>query len=387
MPIVTRVKTQNVRQYFWRKDKYSPSGVTAWFPKVLNSSKSVTSLFPDTRYQPGSFKLRDVLLQTVTNTYGVVKSYVYAGSPAYRIDFEHNMLGKQFNPTLAVPSWTSSLDDMLVRDAARKAREDSVGLSETLRESGKTVLMLCKPFSEMRKLLVDKVLHGRGGKRRTAKAASAAWLEYRYGWMPLYYTAKALWDFEPLTSELAKKGSKRKFVSDAADRRRLVSFSSPISVAHLVDSYVRREDTFRGQYHYFINDLQMYNAVQRGTAIFNLPSYMWELTTLSFAIDWWYDVGGLIRHLMPAPYIQTLGATTSRKVVLSNIVTPTHTSPYDGRGPYTPGGPSSTFVEETYQRKIYTGNLTPPKLDLNFNSWKHAVDALSLIVQFLPLKE
>lgn len=383
MPIVKRVKTQNVQPYFWRKDVYSPSGQKTWYPKVLSSSKSVTSLFPDTRYQPGSFKLRDVLLQKALSTYGVVKSYVYVGRPAYRVDFEHNLVGDIFRPSLPVPAWTSSLDDMLVRNAARKAREDSVGLSETLRESGKTIWMLCKPFDGMRKLLVNKVLHNRMGKRRTASAASAAWLEYRYGWMPLYYTAKALWEFEPLKTQLAKKGSKELFVSDAAARRIVLEITTPVALSHLCDVVVRREDTFRGQYHYFINELEMYNAVQRGTSIFNLPAYMWELTTLSFAIDWWYDVGGLIRHLMPAPYVQTLGMTTSRKVVFSRTVTPTHTSPSGGKGPYTPGGPDSSFVDETYQRKIYTRNLTPPKLDLGFNSWKHAVDALSLITQRL----
>lgn len=380
MPLVKReVILKEKANYFWRKDKYKES--TTWRTPRIIESKAITSLFHDTRYQPGSFKLTNVLLSKSSNDFGVVRSYVYGGSPAYRIDFEHNWItGNYKTVSFAETPWTSSLDDMLVRSAAVKAREDSVGLAETLRESGTTLRMLAKPFNDMRKLLVNKVLHNRSGKRRTAKAASSAWLEYRYGWMPLYYTAQALWDFKPLQTNLAKKGSKVMSVNDESYRW-LARFTNPLSFSHLLDVRVRFEETFRGQFHYLINDLDLYNAVQRGTTLFNLPAYMWELTQLSFVIDWWYDVGTTIKLLTPAPYISMLGATTSRKLSRVETVTPTHTSPYEGNGPFTPGGADTVIRSEVYQRKIYTRSVTPPSLDLNFNSYKHAVDALSLILQ------
>lgn len=133
----------------------------------------------------------------------------------------------------------------------------------------------------------------------------------------------------------------------------------------------------------------MYEAVKRGTSIFNAASLAYNLIPLSFVLDWWSNLGDYIAAIMPNPYVTVLGCTHSQKREVKRICWPIRA--YVSKKPQFAQSCTATFAEtkSIYYREVIglpEGWMTP-KLDLDLRSIKHTIDAISLTIQRIPTRK
>lgn len=289
----------------------------------------------------------------------------------------------------------------LLKKAYAKLNEDSLGLGESFSELGKTLKMVKNPLEGMRKIF-SRVFHKRGGGRRTADDAASAWLEYRYGWIPLYLTAveilkNGIPDFED-GNVLSFAGVETDLV--ATDYKPYPTFYHPgqsnaMGVLSSATKIVKT--TYQARIYLRVTDSSNFNAMKRGGSIYNVPAFLWEKTKLSFAVDWWFDVGNCIKSLCPTPGVNihpNFTVSAKRWEVTENWFTATGflRSPGVWRNTIplrsTKRIPKSVWERSVYRRIVYPLAYQPeinlPKLDKSYNSFKHLVDSIGLIIQQVP---
>lgn len=361
----------------------------------LVNSETFTDEFPVGKHRPGVFKLTDITRTKVEYSIGTVgitplPRHMYPTKPKTwgRMWGDHRWFPWMKKTGVSTPIWTLERNTRLLRNAMAKAKSDELGLAETLGEGVQVLKMMSAPLSDMADLLCD-CLYRRNGGRRSFSQASSAWLEARYGWTPLYHTLKNMWEYTPLQRGLASKGYKEVTSSSESDTVWLqVSWpSSDIRFTRTLET----KETWRCKYYFMILDAYEYNGLRRGGHLFNTPSFLWEFVPLSFVLDWWWDVGNTLKLAMPDPGITTLGWTHSVKCEQHQTVSPGHittgeTGSIEKEGPFGFVGGVSSQTDLYYRRRknIPDLNVSVPTIDLNFNSWKHAVDSLGLIIQRLP---
>jgi hypothetical protein len=160
--------------------------------------------------------------------------------------------------------------------------------------------------------------HGKVGKA-AFDAATSTWMEIRYGLRPLFYS---VWQAVELIQALSKNFD--------TERIYCARGSCPLDI---VKSTTGNEYTF-------LNDLVSlyatpliedfigaYASVQyrlkvapswsdlAGLNVQSIPEAMWDLTRLSFVLDWWYNIGLWLSAIKYDPNVEILGNTVGLKKV------------------------------------------------------------------------
>lgn len=309
-----------------------------------------------------------------------------------------------------VPSISSGFGNYPQRVLLRamgKLSEVEAGLGETLGEIKETLEMLRSPFKSFRDFLYNQNYRNlglwqsifqysntgrwseRGGRKlnglAAAKTAANTWLEFRYGLMPLVYTIQDL-------IELANKQVSKLDQSQIRSVRSRLKVEAPIkfSVNTYYGATIQNTELFcnvdgvdytthRAVVHYHLIGVPTL-AELLGLSPQALPELAWELTRLSFVVDWWLGIGDWLGAMRFNPYVHYLGNTVSQRVsrrVSTDVVT---ACAGISRAPRTPRGKYTSYLRNHYSRSINQSLPSIPPLKLEFKSYFHLLDSLALVI-------
>ncbi len=278
----------------------------------------------------------------------------------------------------------------IVEDAAK-----SLDLLTEFAERRETIELLAQLLkaavrpTQAYKDAVDWVKRNIKNKQKAAEAIGGLWLKYRYAIMPIVYSIKD-------AMELLEKQN-RLYLKDTAKRDAYGEFPEP-----------ERDILYdTGSYHIQWSGVTKARFVGESYTLADLLGFnpfvtAWELTKLSFVIDWFLNIGGWIEA-------QTFGLfdfSEERKFcvstkVVANIETKLHASPaflpeseiWNSYGGGTlvhtfpavssndPGVQTvKRYTEESYVREVFSPSDV--ELDLSpFLNWKRWLDALALLIR------
>lgn len=250
-----------------------------------------------------------------------------------------------------------------ITGALNNLAENSVDLGAAIGEGRQTVDMFANTaFQIGRGLLAAK--NGRWGsipgilgmnKRDVlnGKFAANRWLEYQYGWKPLF---QDLHDFqqkshEVLLQDYILKGSKSTSSSnfDTWGTDEVRTLKSTLSVRTEVKAKITNK--------------QVHSISSWG--LLNPAAIAWELVPFSFVVDWFMPVGNTLNALTATSGLTFLGGASTTK----KTATYTYTGSKQGNGRYkqvlSPGylsGDSWSFVRDLYfefPRPGFYADVTP----------------------------
>lgn len=201
---------------------------------------------------------------------------------------------------------------------------------------------------------------------------SNLWLEGRYGWRTL------VMDLEDLSEVLQNIDEKRKRYSERSG----TSFTDITS-----DSGTRVHGETQTSWIRTISyDISVRGSVTADISppkfAFNPVTTAWELTRLSFVIDWLLDVGQALESLsflaLSSEHTASIGYNVDKRV---DIACTLEDAP--GGTAYTVDGGTSTYTSKhVWTSRSPTTVSSIPHLKLRLNAWK-VVDLLALIRQAL----
>lgn len=348
---------------------------------------------------------------TISNSYAV-------GSWKYSKHISGYLTAKGMNAAITkFPSLgsASTLKSMVLQKALAKLGQNDVGLGENLGELRETIQMLRHPFKDLRDFLLDPttknlgtvkqlLTYSRNGdwivgrKRHTgvraAKMASSTWLEFRYGLMPLVYTIQ---DIMELVKKKAEVLDATKIRVVRANSSESFNYSTVLSWGHAMDSYTG--DFVASDVYTVFASVQYQQTAPIGNLDVLglgprfLPELVWELTQLSFVVDWWFSIGDFLGSLRVTPEIKILGNTVgvkaTRRVTVTGKYTIASSSPLPPKIGEIPN--CGTWDLEQYTRTCGEHHPYTPLLKLQFKSYLHTVDAVALslqkILQLLPRRK
>jgi len=226
------------------------------------------------------------------------------------------------------------------------------------------VLRLCKDFrNEVKRL--RKEYYRRGGgrdgshERALVDILTQKWLEFRYAISPLVYSTETAIEYL-LTGEVeyqtTRKGRLEETTFDHPDW-----VIPPVGVLHRC--YIKRRFSF---------DKENFSS-NSSFLTMNPLSTAWELTTLSFVVDWAVNVGDYLTSLIPPQGIVDTGAIYSTHI-RPQVIVLKHKRHLGAEIHLSIG----RYIAEPIHPPAHTG-LTF-QLDLN---WKRALDSLSLMWQIV----
>lgn len=214
-------------------------------------------------------------------------------------------------------SWDSSSRNAAVKasaiaDANSRVRDQRAGLAESLSEIGKTIDMCTglvsivvravrqvrrKKFLEAARTLgLSRVPKGVSPKRDWA----GNWLEYRYGWLPLYSDVYGLmtaaYDFgrKPVVCHASGHGRDSWSVTTTVAESGTMTFAGP--GAYNITRSSSYELCYDVNYIFTIENETLLQANRLGLG--NPAGIAWELVPFSFVVDWFVNVGDVLDTLL-----------------------------------------------------------------------------------------
>lgn len=228
------------------------------------------------------------------------------------------------------PGNVDTLRKIALQKAFAKVGRKELGGGENLGEIKETLSMLKSPLKGLRRAIL-----GKGGENlrmmktiRDAKRSGIKrlkelpgntadqWLEFRYGVMPLIYTIQDAADYlEKQRSRLDPKRIK----TVRSKEKDSTSFRHDYGIEPSYEFVMTR--TIAGMKKlrvtaivYWRQSKPLTTQVELGLGLRHLPETAWELTGMSFVMDWFLSVGDWIESWRFNPEFEILGATTSVKM-------------------------------------------------------------------------
>lgn len=293
----------------------------------------------------------------------------------YRYSYDGVSWGAQLDNFSFDPAF---LEQKAVLGAHGKACAPKFELGVNLGELRETFEMLRDPFSALRGLLTNRHIG--------VKDLANNWMEYRYGIMPLIYTIqdiiKAVRDRSATMADHLYSGRSQQKIVQC---ERVVDI--PVNVLNLSFQACRYyTTTFRvGAICYYRYKRPPTLSYMLGVDLSALPAIAWELTKLSWLVDWWLGIGDFLKAHRYDSDVIFMGdcATHIRedKVLHTVMGQPTHFGV-----PFNPNAMTMVSTKTSIYRNPAPALANFPQLDLTWRSVKHTLDALSLSWQKLPLK-
>jgi hypothetical protein len=269
---------------------------------------------------------------------------------------------------LEFTSESNTIRDQAVTEAYSRANDQASSLLVTLGEYKETQTMLIHTLQRVVNLLYAM-------KRRKLKllklneyTPTGLWMEYRYGWRPLVSDVQGIIKaFKNRHVLRAERQTYRGYVAHTEFETDLIA--SPFSTSHF--NPIKRTCEVKTQARAGVlcalqelNDLEYWG-------ITNLPGALWDLTRLSFVVDWFFNVGETIASWTPslssnclASWVVVKQVTTQRNTYTGN--TSTINNLYFGNY----GGGKVEKITEKTVRTPNPSRQIMPSLKLNLNEAK-----------------
>lgn len=271
--------------------------------------------------------------------------------------------------------------DHLAR-AVSRSRDAKAQMLVTLGELPETVGMLRDPFLKLahRGRQFQKLLPRNA--RRTLSAITNAWLQVRYGVLPLISEV-----------ETYRSLVESKFEVDLTPllKARAGSSSSTTTSKSFVRAsgggYFRgSEDTVLSTRFHATNYYRVANSFQRayGLDVAGVLGAAWELIPYSFVIDWFADIGGWIQRVVPNSSVQDLAnclSSSNESKAECKVTGASFAATVSAQYPVTGVSNTYTCIRRSYIRNV---NLTLPALPQvrwGVKSLKRILDSVSLLHQ------
>lgn len=211
--------------------------------------------------------------------------------------------------------------DQAVGKLLSRLRDTDLNLATSLAEGKQTLQMVARAVKSVvtwRKSAVSLIMDIGNPLRRGSRAAANRWLEAVFGWRPLMSDAYNLAKFvREYRSEFEVRATGRHqyvtdvVVDDGGYSNRLIT---SVSERCIISRRYRVTNPN-------LTDLNRLTSL-------NPFSIAWELTPLSFVVDWWFDIGGYLQNLETSfglGYTPVAGAgfnTFTTRAMTSHVATP-----------------------------------------------------------------
>lgn len=238
--------------------------------------------------------------------------------PRYRQTLAGAFACDSYYTNILIGDADSNLQIATRNKAFAKLQSSDFGTGVFLGELGETINLLRYPFRELAALLNSR------NWKQAAKGSSSAWLQVRYGFMPIYNDIMSL--YELLLKKAASQHLKML-------RRRSKLLAPPKvtmnnrSHGGLGFNWTRvQRDTISVKSVSTIHYTTSMNAWLQtlgvwGLSPYQIPEVAWELVSLSFVVDWIVRVGDWISAITPNPQLQIKGCQTSQVITAERQVT------------------------------------------------------------------
>lgn len=287
-----------------------------------------------------------------------------------------------------------------LQKAMAKVGESDLQLAVELGELRETVAMIRSPLKNLRqffiadrsrnlgvlKRLLGKTSSFRNDDKRlgltAGTTAASTWLEFRYGIRPLIKSLQDIIEYIEDkvatildSSKLLRKASKREW----SETKTIVVPGLFMAVGSL-RHFVTIQDDYRViSKVYYKSALERTVSDELGLSLKYLPETIWELTRLSFVVDWLFSVGPWLGSLRVKPGVSILGNTTSRKLIRTITVKTQYN--VNTTGKWFDVGEGSCKLK-FYHRTINADvPATPLFLALSRMDYLKSLDAAALILQ------
>lgn len=363
-----------------------------------------TGFFVPNVYRVNPYSVSSVVVKessfssSYTATYGNIRDTCYiAGDVAGIGPYQTNFFGLlDANPH---PN-PGTLPKLALQKARGNVSASLMDLGVELGELKETLQMLRSPFKDLRKFcdlsdfrtirraLTSYIRTGRYASksgREAAKAATSTWMEARYGLRPLFNSIAAISELvsEGLPSIRPDKiysahGSAKADVgTDRLGEKLIVNGSYTDIYGHVTIDH-RQEAYAAVQYRY--TDIPTL-AELLGLAPQHIPEIAWELTRLSFVVDWFYGIGPWLSSLRIQPNVHILGNTVGTKNISTLKVYRPYSQYYYEPGSSYPASVNLEIVRSSYNRAVNASGGGPQLIAGQLMDLAKAVDLLVIMYQ------
>lgn len=276
--------------------------------------------------------------------------------------------------------------------AYAKMNSSKLMSGELVHDLSETIKMLKRPMASATDLVLRmrryKKLHAGKTAKSITKAAADAWLEYRYGWRPIFMDIDNTIE---IAHKLRDKGRKKILVARAGDSvGTTVTRHTPAHYAHPIVGCAGSSTLIFGKR---CNAGVLYSVVettktetlqeQLGLRPRDVLPTVWECIPYSFVVDWFTNVGEWIQAITPNPRAEVLGNWITT-ITESSLSRQGYTSYPDPQPPEIGvfwgvlGGDVDTSF--TFERTCNNQLQATPAVTAYLPSMLQAADAISLLV-------
>jgi hypothetical protein len=203
-----------------------------------------------------------------------------------------------------------------------------------------------------------------------ADYAADAWLEARYAWRPLIYDANNVIKLIKSEKELIPRQTFRGHDGDQEPISHSFSVSDGTYIAQVELEGVHTSSHRAG----FLCQTRFENALANQLGLFNVAGAVWEIIPYSFVVDWFINIGGLLRSLNPNPTFRSIGSWLVSHSYYDVTGTVTYTLPDNSTE-------SVTFrATKSIKERIPDVGITFVNLDIDLDVPK-LLDGLSLLIK------
>lgn len=272
--------------------------------------------------------------------------------------------------------------------------------SETLIGLAQTVNMLRSPLSKSRDHLGRMFKSASASYGKTAesvtRANADAWLEYRYGMLPLYLDInQVIKIFSEKYTELERRRAVVRSGQEVVDNRTIAMASRALPVltnigytfyaAGSVDVQRTLRISSGVMYEVSPRTLAQELAVQFSLGSTAMPSSLWEQIPFSFVGDWFFNVGDWLAANNLPPDVTVKGNWTTALQNHEDVYTSSELyMVMNGTKRYGSWG-SGSKTSVIYDRRTNRPLATLPVMVQKYATVTHALDAVALLLN--PVKD
>jgi hypothetical protein len=272
------------------------------------------------------------------------------------------------------------LNDRAMLAFLLKAKDQKSQIAVSLVEGRQTVNMIASAARDIaglrRRWLSKQPRRTRGNERRL----HSSWLEYRYGWMPLYYDAYGI----------AKHLSDLSTSQDTWPVRASATWDSDVTTAQDWNGFLWKGKVFIRTTHRYKSMVGGFITVDRRVdrelvraGLTNPLELAWEVLPYSFVVDWFIKVGDYVEGMTALTGVSAHHCWASSCTDRAEAKSVGKTTFPDDLTIH--GGGAVSSRRQDYSRwsvvpSLLSVNLTSLiDFDLQKQSWRHWVDAGALL--------